>query len=315
MPKRLKRWDEKKRKFTLEDDVYKKLVSMLEAGSNRSRHEDKICLEDLTKDKIYSFVTYKNYRRSCNRFVDWIKKSHPEIRNLHSVKIDHVDEYLQTLIDEKKSAATISSYKAALAKLLQVSSQDFIATPQVLRADITRSRGPAIRDKHIAKETENFYATFTKAIGARRSEMQELRGTDLVFKDLKIEIDGKTKIVKSYPHVLIRNGKGGKRRFAPILGKNKKETQEIVKVFQKAGKKKAIGRLPNHYDNHSYRAFYAKRWYKVLARPIREIEDRSQIYFCRAERKGDAFDKEAMKHVSQYLGHSRIDVIARHYLY
>lgn len=310
------RWDKKKKKYTLRKDMQSRLDSFLKNGKNSSRDEDKKSKEDLTKDKIYSFVTYKNYRRSCYKLADYLYHNKKDVRQLKDLKVEHVNSYLQYMIDKGYSAPTINSSKAAIAKLMQVNSKEFLATPKVERKDITRSRKTAIRDKHIAKETEAYYAKFTSAIGARRSEMENLRGTDLVYKPLVVIIDKKPNILsKSYPQIHIKNGKGGKSRYVPIFGKDEKETKEIINLFKKSGNKKVFGKLPSHYDNHFYRAAYAKRSYGKFARPIVEIKDNSEIYFCRKDRKGDAYDRRAMLIASQFLGHSRVDVIARHYLY
>lgn len=315
------RWDKKKKKYTLRKDIQKRLDSYLKNGKNSSRDKDKNNKEDLTQNKIYSYVTYKNYKRSCYKFADYLYTHNKEVRQLKDLKIKHVNSYLQYLVVKGYSAPTINSSKAAIAKLMQISSKEFIETPRVKRKDITRSRGEAMRDKHISKETENYYAKFTTAIGCRRSEMEELKGTDLVIKPLTVNVKDKSRNIqvktlsKKYPQVLIRNGKGGKERFVPIFAKDKEELKEIINTFKKAGNDKVFGKLPSHYDNHFYRGQYAKRAYKKFARPVREIKSKKEVYFCRGDKAGEAFDRKAMLIASQFLGHNRVDVIARHYLY
>lgn len=315
------RWDKKKKKYTLKKDMQKKLDGYLKNGKNSSRDRDKNNKEDLTQNKIYSYVTYKNYKRSCYKLADYLYKNNKEVRQLKDLKIKHVNNYLQYMVVKGYSAPTINSTKAAIAKLMQISSKEFLKTPRVKRKDITRSRGMKERDKHISKETENYYAKFTTAIGGRRSEMEELKGTDLVIRPLTVNIKDKygniqiKTLSKKFPQVRIRNGKGGKERFVPIFAKDKGELKEIINTFKKAGNDKVFGKLPSHYDNHFYRGQYAKRSYKKFARPIVEIKDNKEIYFCREERKGDAYDRKAMLIASKFLGHNRVDVIARHYLY
>lgn len=310
------RWDKKKKKYTLRKDMQGRLDSYLKNGKNSSRDRDKNNKEDLTQNKIYSYVTYKNYKRSCYKFADYLYTHNKEVRQLKDLKIKHVNNYLQYLVVKGYSAPTINSTKAAIAKLMQVSSKEFLNTPRVQRKDITRSRGMKERDKHISKETENYYAKFTTAIGGRRSEMENLKGTDLVYKPLVVTINNKHVVLsKNYPQIYIKNGKGGKERFVPIFGKDKKETIEIVNFFKKARNEKVFGKLPSHYDNHFYRGQYAKRAYKKFARPIRDINDKREVYFCRGDKAGEAFDRKAMLISSQFLGHNRVDVIARHYLY
>lgn len=315
------RWDKKKKKYTLKKDMQGRLDSYLKNGKNSSRDKDKNSKENLTKNKIYSYVTYKNYKRSCYKFADYLFHNNKEVRQLKDLKIKHVNSYLQYLVVKGYSAPTINSSKAAIAKLMQISSKEFLETPRVKRKDITRSRGMKERDRHISSETESYYAKFTTAIGGRRSEMEELKGTDLVIRPLTVKLKDKNgnkyvKVLsKRYPQVLIRNGKGGKERFAPIFAKDKKELTEIINTFKKAGNDKVFGKLPSHYDNHFYRGQYAKRAYKKFARPIREIKSKKEVYFCRGDKAGEAYDRKAMFLSSQFLGHNRVDVIARHYLY
>ncbi|MDU3198752.1 MAG: site-specific integrase [Anaerococcus hydrogenalis] len=315
------RWDKKKKKYTLRKDMQGRLDSYLKNGKNSSRDRDKNNKEDLTQNKIYSYVTYKNYKRSCYKFADFLYKNHKEVRQLKDLKIKHVNNYLQYMVVKGYSAPTINSAKAAIAKLMQVSSKEFLNTPKVKRENITRSRGEAMRDKHISKATEYYYAKFTTAIGGRRSEMEELKGTDLVIKPLTVKLKDKNgnkyvKVLsKRYPQVKIRNGKGGKERFAPIFAKNKEELTEIINTFKKAENNKVFQKLPSHYDNHFYRGEYAKRAYKKFARPVRNINNKREVYFCRGDKAGEAYDRKAMLISSQFLGHNRVDVIARHYLY
>lgn len=315
------RWDKKKKKYTLRKDMQGRLDSYLKNGKNSSRDKDKNNKKDLTQDKIYSYVTYKNYKRSCYKFADFLYKNHKEVRQLKDLKIKHVNNYLQYMVVKGYSAPTINSSKAAIAKLMQVSSKEFLNTPRVQRKDITRSRGMKERDKHISKEKENYYAKFTTAIGGRRSEMEEIKGTDLVIRPLTVNVRDKygniqvKTLSNKYPQVKIRNGKGGKERFAPIFAKDKDELKEIINTFKKAENNKVFQKLPSHYDNHFYRGEYAKRAYKKFARPVRNINNKREVYFCRGDKAGEAYDRKAMLISSQFLGHNRVDVIARHYLY
>ena len=171
------RWDKKKQKNTLNDDIYKELLIMYQNGKGRSRNKDKDT-PGATKNRIYSTSTYEGYKRQCKRFSKWLKKEYPEIKHLNKVKIEHVNEYLQSMIEEDLSASSISTSKAAIAKVLHVSSEEFIKTPERYRKDIKRSRNTVKRDKNISEETERKFAKLTSAIGGRRREMEALKGTD-----------------------------------------------------------------------------------------------------------------------------------------
>lgn len=302
-----KRWAKKKEKYILKNQIYKRLTDMLEAGKGKSRSEDKKSKEDLTKNRIYSFKTYHTYKEQSLRFANFLKEKHPEILKIQKVKVEHVNEYLQSMIDDGISAYSISTAKAAIAKVLKRPSTDFIATPSRHRRAIKRSRYETVRDKHISEETESRFAKITSGTGLRRSELEKVRGKDLHF------FHGKY-------YLKVKQGKGGKPRFALICGKNEKETEEIVQIFKEAGQLKVAPKLPSHYDNHSYRAVYAKRIYNLYARPVDKIpagpiDQGGKRYVMRGDRAGEILDRDAMKVTSKFLGHNRIDVIAINYLY
>ena len=310
------RWSKRNKKNTLTADSQKTLNRMFEHGKNRSRHKDKI--EGCDKEYIYSERTFRTYQREARHFVEWLLIAHPE--TLHLKQARHfINEYLQTLINEGKSAYTISTRKAALAKLFQTDCSEFIETPGRYRRNITRSRLDTEYDRHISDKKERYYAAFTSAMGGRRAEMERVRGTDLVYLDERQEIyydkQGNQKVLTMpagyYVH-FTRGTKGGKPRYALIIGEDEKETERIVRMFKEAGSFPVFGKLPAAYDNHHYRAQYAKRAYQKFARTEIPQEDR---YIMRKERAGEVLDKAAMAAVSKFMGHNRLDVIAGHYLY
>ena len=212
-----------------------------------------------------------------------------------------VDEYLKHLIELERSAYSISTAKAAIAKIMGVEATQFIATPPRLRADIKRSRGEAVRDKHISDKKEEELARFTSATGLRRKEMTMIKSDDLFFKNGQAYLN------------VTRGTKGGKPRIAKIVGKTEEETKEIVEWIQsKDGR--LFNKLSSNYDNHYYRATYANRLYNQLKRDIDKIP-LEQRYIMRKDRAGEVYDKQAMLMVSNALGHNRISVIAQSYLY
>lgn len=305
--KKSKRWNKKKEKYILRNQIHNRLSKMLEAGKNESRNKDKKSMEDDVRNKIYSFETFKTYKNQCLKFANFLKEKHPEILKVQQIQIEHVNTYLQSMIDEGLSSYSISTAKAAIAKLLKQSSTEFIATPPRTRKAIKRSRYEASRDKHISKETEAKFAKITSATGLRKSEMEKVRGVDLQLHDGKY-------------YVKVRQGKGGKSRLALIQGETPEETKEIINLFKEAGQLKVVPKLPSHYDNHFYRGVYAKRIYNLYARPIDEIpggsiDEGGKRYVMRGDRAGEILDRDAMEITSKFLGHNRIDVIALNYLY
>lgn len=276
----------------------KRLQDMLNAGLGSKRSEDKAEAE--TKNKIYSKATFQTYKQQFKHFADWLEKAHPEAKTLEDARA-FVDDYLRHLIELERSAYSISTAKAAIAKIMGVEATQFIATPPRLRADIKRSRGEAVRDKHISDKKEEELARFTSATGLRRKEMTMITADDLFFENNQAYLN------------ITRGTKGGKPRVAKIVGKTEEETKEIVEWIQsKQGR--LFNKLSSNYDNHYYRATYANRLYNQLKRDIDKIPTEDK-YIMRKERAGEVYDKQAMLLVSNALGHNRISVIAQSYLY
>lgn len=301
------RWNKKrqkrKEKALQQKEGYRKtarlrLQAMLKAGMGSKRSKDKA--EADTKNKIYSKATFETYKQQFRHFADWLEKAHPEAFTLEDAR-GFVDEYLRHLIELERSAYSISTAKAAIAKIMGVEATQFIATPPRLRADIKRSRGVAERDKHISDKKEEELARFTSATGLRRKEMTMIRAEDLFFENGQAYLN------------VDKGTKGGKPRVAKIVGKTEAETKEIVKWIQsKQGR--LFNKLSSNYDNHFYRATYANRLYNQLKRDIADIPTEEK-YIMRKDRAGEVYDKQAMLHVSKALGHNRISVIAQSYLY
>ena len=87
-------------------------------------------------------------------------------------------------------------------------------------------------------------------------------------------------------------------------------------------------------DIHAYRAEYATRLYKQVARDINGLRGskinytaitgkrnkdgsdiyKNAVYYCRGDQKGTALDRAAMIAASQCLGHNRESVVGEHYI-
>ena len=205
------------------------------------------------------------------------------------------------MVELERSAYSITTAKAALAKVFQTEATQFIATPPRERANIKRSRGVAVRDSNISNKTETKLALFSSAVGLRRKEMMSIESKDLFFKDGKAYLN------------VTKGTKGGKPRIVEICGTSEGETKTIVEWIQ-SREGKLFPKLNTNYDNHYYRAVYAQRLYDRYKREEKDIPLKER-YIMRKDRAGEVYDKSAMKVVSENLGHNRISVIAQSYLY
>lgn len=287
---------------TMHQEVYTRLQGMLQAGLGRSRHADKAA--GIDQQYIYSTKTYEGYKESCRLFVGWLHDTHPEVSSLEDAR-PLCGAWLQWQIDRGLSAYTVSTRRSALVKLYHLTMEERAILPQVperTRAAITRSRGPAVRDRDLSAATEARFAALTACTGLRRAEMLHLRGTDL-HRDER---------GRYWLHVT-RGTKGGKVRDALVIGPDE-DIARLVDLCRRAGSDKVIPHLPSHYDNHHYRAEYATRAYRLLARPTDQLQG-SDRYVMRRDRAGEVLDRRAMRAVSRWMGHNRESVIAENYLY
>lgn len=176
--------------------------------------------------------------------------------------------------------------------------------------------------------------------------MQQLRGKDLVSREQieaelseleeipkeqqapsvarRLEILRDTQLfpeAQSFIHV--RNGKGGRERLSPIVGKH--ADQIVERIADTPAEEKVWQHIHTSADIHGYRAEYATAIYKAHARAIEDIpydkvnrgtgrRYQSEVYTCRKDEAGRKLDKAAMLVCSKALGHNRISVVADNYI-
>lgn len=288
-------------------------------GFGRSKHEDK--KTGASALYIYSFNSMKTYLKHCNYFVNWCKNQDYIKEELNHTPrtlaecFPYVESFLRDGERRGLSAYTIKMQKSALSKLYGTD-LTYIKTKATRRADITRSRGQAKRDKHFSEERHADFVNACRCVGFRRSEMETAKASDLM------------RVGDMY--FMQITGKGGKRRAAMLVG----TPDEIERAVDYINRMTGQNKVPNGADVHSYRADYATRIYKRYARPIEEIRGKtvnyteltgktakggetiykSAVYYCRGDQKGQALDRLAMIMASQALGHNRESVVGEHYL-
>ena len=306
-----------KNKKTMELQAVEALQSKMRLG--HSKHHDKA--EGVSGGYIYSISTAKAYTRHSLYFVAWAKKSERIREELgHRPRtLEEVRPYAAEWIREREaaglSAYTLKLEASALAKLYGEPIE--VQTKGTRRADITRSRGAAKRDKHFSEAANADLVNFCKCVGCRRSELAKMRA-----EDLRESPEG--------PGVWIK-GKGGRERVAPIVG----TTEEIRRALAFLAGLNGKNRVHSGADIHGYRAQYAQRIYQREARPVEALKGKtldytaltgkrakdggrirkSALYRCRGDEAGRVFDRAAMLQASRALGHDRESVVGEHYLY
>lgn len=273
------------------------LQGKLHKGVGTSKHARKVA-GDTATDAIFSFNTYKAYKKHCSYFTSWVRAKY-KCKTLAQAR-QYADEWLQTRIDAGLSAYTIKLELAALCKLYGETASDFIPTPARLRKNITRSRGKAVRDAHFSEAKNAEFCLFARCTGLRRAEMKALTGDKLFQGE-----DGQWYILVN------KMSKGGRPRNAPIIGTSE-EVEFVVNMMKCAGNGRVWDRVPQ-CDVHNFRAQYATAIYLKHCRPVKSLP-KEERYCCRKDRKGTWFDRRAMLEASRALGHNRVCVVGEHYL-
>ena len=285
------------------EQMYKVLTAQFNAGFGVSRHEAKADPET-EKGLIHSKSTYMTYRQQCYQFANYIKANYPD--DYHKTLADvrqYVPGYLQSLIDAGKKPDTVQTARAALSKLYGADTKEWgIDIPRRSRANITRSRNDTVMDTRVNDKSREMYGSFLRCCGLRRREITALKGGSLIEGD-----DGKY-------YVKVSNGKGGKVRTVEVIGSPEEQEAIASRIRETADGVHVFPKPPDALDIHAYRAEYAGRFYRMIARPIEEVP-REERYYCRGDKKGEVYDRKALEIVSQNLGHERVSVMVNNYLW
>lgn len=298
----------------LKVQVHDAYARMFERGYGRSRHADKAAGD--TGGRIYSKSTFETYKKAGRAFASWMRESYPRVKRLDRCQA-YVNEYLaKRLYVDKVSPHTFKTEKAALAKLFGVEAQDdrqrgWIASPEARRADVVRSRGDAVRDRHFSTERNADLVEFCRSTGLRRHELEALRGTKLRVAGEYVAdgSGGRMRVPDGKVFLDGIAGKGGRVRYVEVVG----DRELVVRMCREAGPGLVWPKVHGACDVHAYRADYAARVYGQYARPLEGLRH-DEKYYCRGDKRGTVYDRAAMMAASRNLGHSRIDVVSKSYL-
>lgn len=239
-------------------------------------------------DGIYSIQTFKNYLAQDVKFAKWAREKYG-VKTLEQAK-QYVPEYLLQF----KNPWTRRSYAASLSKLYHCSSTDWGVPFEVRSKDkITKSRKKAVRDQNFSLQRNKDLVDFCKGTGLRRKELLELRPEDIYQKDGQV-------------FVFVREGKGGRKRNVHVRKGYEKVVLSAKKRALKEGRDKVFPKVHTDADIHAWRREYAQARY-------REVSNSRTRNLYRTK-DGHVYDRDALGIVSQDLGHSRLDVVVKHYL-
>lgn len=253
--------------------------------------------------KIHSFKTKQVYKEHCLNFARWARERHGLKR------LGHLGERLDVLAVEwlrERLAAGVSPDTAQVARsalrmlaravgweedrVRQLAAD--VPIPVRHREAIRRSRGAVRADHEFQHENWRELIDFARATGLRRHELAAVRVEDILATEAGL-------------HVHVRRGKGGKERYVPVLPGH--EEAVLAAIRGRSPQERVWPRIPVRLDVHAYRREYAQALYRHLSGG-RELPP------SRGRLRPQDYDRAAAAAVSRALGHSRVDVVSRHYL-
>lgn len=286
-----------------------KLDMMFQKGKGTSKHKDKSSDPHAVAGKIYSVVTLRTYKQAWLDYCDKMKEAGFKYNGHTPRTLEEAREFMPLYVAGNKlragkvegsimSAWTQRTYFSGAAKVLGCSAAAY-NLPARKYSDIKRSREIVKSDAHFLQDRHKEILAFARATGLRNEkELQQITGNDLIE-------------LSSGDYAIHVFGKGGRIRNAPIIG-TASEVAAVVNRMRAAGKNRVWEQVPKRADIHACRREYAQKIYYKYARPV-ELIPKSERYYCR-NGSGAVYDRRAMLIASLALGHSRVNVIAGHYL-
>lgn len=266
-------------------------------------------------DGIYSVNTMSTYIREAELFATYCAAH--GVKRISEITPEIAEAYLRECNARNLSAWSISTKASAINKALGFElSPSALGLPKRSIKDIKRSRIPREHDnRDFSADSEQII--IAKGSGIRRESMTAIRPCDCVR-------NAAGKVVGI--HVI---EKGGKSRVAPILNIYVDSITEIVnQAEKKRGKEACIFETYNKkIDNHRFRAEYAGLLLHQLederaaGKPLFQGNLDPNKYL-RLSKKDKArgpvtkgHDTDILGIVSGALGHNRIEIVLRNYLY
>lgn len=249
-----------------------------------------------TTGKIHSHKTRVSYQEHTLRFIHWARETEgiKTLEILDARADELASHWLVLEMAAGKSPYTLQLERAALRLFFSDRTLgSSIILPRRALKNIKRSRNAAARDRQFQPEHWQPLLDFQRAVGLRRDELARLK-----VEDIRVW-GGELKV-----YVLL--GKGGKARAVPVLPGS--EPSVLAVVEGRPPEERVFARLPD-IDLHALRREYAQALYRVYAPGWPPLPPAG----ARALSPED-YHQEAVRRVSEALGHRRLDVVLEHYL-
>ena len=227
----------------------KRLEMRKKGASRRETLEVNYC-----RDKIYSYKTMETYQNEVSKFADWLEKKGLKKTDWDTAK-GYIQDYIDYLVDENKSAWSCNTALSALAKTFQVCAADY-DRPIRHSFNIIRGTFKVARDELNDKRAADILAA-NRIIGIRRNELKSIKVSNFH----EYERNGRTIIELSYV------GKGGKNCHSFYYDDNSQEYIRKLLAGKKANEKvfnNVMKQFSYDADLHSARREAAVKMYDYI---------------------------------------------------
>lgn len=271
------------------------LQSKYHQGRGNSKREAKAAHNGVSP-YIHGDGTFQSYRQQVARYGDWLTANHPGTN--YNTAGQYVQEYIDTMRGEGKSAWTQQLARSAIGKALGVEPTSLAQCDTRHAAAITRGRSSTTHSTAAAAKYSDDMA-ICECVGVRHNkEGKQVTPDNCHWSNGHIS---SVSIV----------GKGGRPREAVVLPGKGRDILESRCKAAKSGGTALLGKMTG-CNVHGARAKYAAGCY---AKALADGRGNGQMYSPRGM-QGQSYDKGALDWVNEQLGHGagRYDVAVYNYL-
>lgn len=295
-------------------------------------------LDDINKmeNKIYMDSTFKDYKKICDRFSDYVIEQAGTRRITIEESKQYIQRYINKLIEEEKTPSYQKKQLAAICKATGAKMRDYFHQEVNYAKQTQRKHEQESIHKNYNERKHKDILDLNKCIGIRRNELLNLKTKDVKFYEDRCE-------------VFCKCAKGGKDNYNII--RDIKKIEVIKLYYDKAineNRENFISKemLNNDADLHRSRAENARNEYYRVIEDIEKNNNRDYYknlikeelerkhknynldkldtpYKCRGENKEilqslnipTEWDRIGVMYVSLFcLNHYREDTTVQHYL-
>lgn len=283
------------RKNAAKHEMLQALYRQSKQGHGNSKREAKAAHGGVSP-YIHSKATYQTYQQQVARYGDWLAQNYPYTKAADAGQ--YVQEYIDTMKAEGKSAWTQQTARAAVGKALGVSPASLAQTDTRHAADIKRGRSSTTHSAAAAAKYSDDMQ-ICECIGVRHGkEAGQVTPDNCHWQGGHI---ASVSLV----------GKGGRPRDAVVLPGKGRDILEARCAAAPHGGTHLVGEMTG-CNVHAARARYAARCYdKAMA----EGRTSGKTY-APQDGSGKEYDTGALDFVNEQLGHGagRYDVAVYNYL-